>query len=75
MLNDHPTQAYNLGYWDKQVYHYICHEPGEAYFGLGRCAGDMNRTHQRYEVRNIDAMGCNARATDPLYKHISFYVT
>jgi alpha-glucosidase len=48
---------------------------GEMYFGLGERAGTLNRAHQRYEMRNIDAMGYNAIHTDPLYKHIPFYVT
>jgi alpha-glucosidase len=75
VLADRATQAYNFGYWDEQVYHYVRREPGEMYFGLGERAGDMNRAHQRYEMRNIDAMGYSARTTDPLYKHIPFYVT
>ncbi|CAJ0808595.1 Alpha-xylosidase XylQ [Ralstonia wenshanensis] len=75
VMNDRPTQAYNFGYWDEQVYHYVRREPGEMYFGLGERAGDMNRAHQRYEMRNIDAMGYSARTTDPLYKHIPFYLT
>ena len=75
VLNDRATQAYNFGYWDQQVYHYVRREPGEMYFGLGERAGDMNRAQQRYEMRNIDAMGYSARTTDPLYKHIPFYVT
>ncbi|ANH72862.1 glycosyl hydrolases 31 family protein [Ralstonia insidiosa] len=75
VLHDRSTQAYNFGYWDEQVYHYVRREPGEMYFGLGERAGELNRAHQRYEMRNIDAMGYSARTTDPLYKHIPFYVT
>ena len=30
---------------------------------------------QSYRMTNIDAMGYNARTTDPLYKHIPFYLT
>ncbi|WP_104656575.1 TIM-barrel domain-containing protein [Ralstonia insidiosa] len=75
VLHDRATQAYNFGYWDEQVYHYVRREPGEMYFGLGERAGELNRAHQRYEMRNIDAMGYSARTTDPLYKHIPFYVT
>ncbi|WP_316681927.1 glycoside hydrolase family 31 protein [Ralstonia flaminis] len=75
VLHDRATQAYNFGYWDDQVYHYVRREPGEMYFGLGERAGELNRAHQRYEMRNIDAMGYSARTTDPLYKHIPFYVT
>ena len=72
---DRQTQAYNFGYWDHRVRHYLRREPGEQYFGLGERAGPLNRAGQRYEMRNIDAMGYSARATDPLYKHIPFVIT
>ncbi len=45
------------------------------YFGLGERAGLMNRAGRRYRLTNIDAMGYNARTSDPLYKHIPFYLT
>lgn len=75
VLEDRPTQAYNFGYWDEQVYHYLRRRPDERYYGLGERAGEMNRAGQSYEMRNIDAMGYSARSTDPLYKHIPFYIT
>ncbi|MBV8624561.1 MAG: glycoside hydrolase family 31 protein [Herbaspirillum sp.] len=75
VLADRPTQAYNFGYWDQQVYHYLRRQSDEMYFGLGERAGEMNRAGQSYEMRNIDAMGYSARTTDPLYKHIPFYIT
>ena len=72
---DRQTQAYNFGYWDDQVHHYLHRDPGEAYFGHGERAGELNRAGRRYEMRNIDAMGYSARTTDPLYKHIPFVIT
>jgi alpha-glucosidase len=75
VLADRRTQAYNLGYWDARVYHYVRREAGEMYLGLGERAGSLNRARQRYEMRNIDAMGYDAAHTDPLYKHIPFYLT
>ena len=75
VASDRPTQAYNFGWWDKRVYHYLRRERSEKYFGLGERAGEMNRAGQRYRLTNIDAMGYNARASDPLYKHIPFYIT
>jgi alpha-glucosidase len=72
---DRPTQAYNFGWWDERVYHYLRRGKGEKYFGLGERAGDMNRAGQRYRLINVDAMGYNARTSDPLYKHIPFYIT
>ncbi len=72
---DRSTQSYNFGWWDEKVYHYLQRERGEAYFGLGERAGDANRAGQRYRMCNLDPMGYSARSTDPLYKHIPFYIT
>ncbi|RDJ98950.1 TIM-barrel domain-containing protein [Paraburkholderia lacunae] len=75
VMSDRKTQAYNFGWWDARVYHYIERRRGEMYVGLGERAGSLDRANQSYEMRNIDAMGYSARTTDPLYKHIPFYVT
>ncbi|HMC44046.1 MAG TPA: TIM-barrel domain-containing protein, partial [Caballeronia sp.] len=75
VLSDRRTQAYNFGWWDSRVYHYVERQRGELYIGLGERAGSLDRANQSYEMRNIDAMGYSARTTDPLYKHIPFYVT
>ena len=75
VAEDRPTQAYNFGCWDKAVYHYLSREHDELYFGLGERAGAANRAGQSYQMKNIDAMGYDARSTDPLYKHIPFYLT
>ena len=73
VASDRPTQAYNFGWWDKRVYHYLRRERSEKYFGLGERAGEMNRAGQRYRLTNIDAMGYNARASDPLQAHSILY--
>ncbi|KXV16869.1 alpha-glucosidase [Caballeronia megalochromosomata] len=75
VMNDRKTQAYNFGWWDERVYHYVERKPDEMYVGLGERAGSLDRANQSYEMRNVDAMGYSARTTDPLYKHIPFYVT
>lgn len=75
VLNDRRTQAYNFGWWDSRVYHYVERRPGEMIVGLGERAGALDRSDQSFEMRNMDAMGYSARTTDPLYKHIPFYVT
>ena len=72
---DRATQSYNFGWWDDRVYHYLKREPDEMYFGLGERAGDTNRAGKSYRLTNVDAMGYSARTTDPLYKHIPFYLT
>jgi alpha-glucosidase len=72
---DRSTQSYNFGWWDDGVYHYLKREADEMYFGLGERSGATNRAGQSYRMTNIDAMGYNARTSDPLYKHIPFYLT
>jgi alpha-glucosidase len=72
---DRPTQAYNWGYWDEKIYHYLRREPGERYYGLGERSGEMDRSERRFRLTNVDAMGYDARSSDPLYKHLPVYIT
>ncbi len=74
-LQDRPTQAYNLGYWDDNIYHYVCRQEGDMYFGCGEKTGHMNKYGKRYTMNNLDPMGYDASCTDPLYKHYPFYIT
>lgn len=75
VASDRPTQAYNFGWWDDKVYHYLARQRGEMYFGLGERSGEIDRAGRRFRMCNVDAMGYNARSSDPLYKHIPFYIT
>ncbi len=75
VARDRPTQAYNWGYWDGRIYHYLRREPGERYLGLGERTGDMDRAGRRFRLTNLDAMGYDARTSDPLYKHLPVYIT
>lgn len=74
VMRDRPTQAYDFGWWDGRVRHYLRREPGEAYLGLGERSGAMDRAGRRFRLSNLDAMGYSARTTDPLYKHIPFHL-
>ncbi|MEI9886207.1 MAG: glycoside hydrolase family 31 protein [Rhizomicrobium sp.] len=75
LLRDRPTQAYNFGWWDEKVRHYLVRDPGERYFGLGERSGEMDRAGRRFRMCNVDALSYSAKTSDPLYKHIPFYVT
>ena len=75
VLKDRPTQAYNFGWWDEKVHHYLVRDPAERYFGLGERSGETNRAGRSFRMSNVDAMGYDARNSDPLYKHIPFYIT
>jgi alpha-glucosidase len=72
MAADRPTQAYNFGWWDGDVRHYLARQPGERYYGLGERAGGMDRAGRRFRLTNLDCMGYDAEATDPLYKSIPY---
>jgi len=76
IANDRKTQSYNfyqrLG---EGVYHYLERDRGDYYYGLGEKSGPLNKIGKRYRMMTIDAMGYDAEHTDPLYKHIPFYLT
>jgi alpha-glucosidase len=72
---DRPTQAYDFGWWDGRIYHYLARDPEELYFGLGERSGGQNRAGRRLRMRNMDALGYSARTSDPLYKHFPFTIT
>jgi hypothetical protein len=69
---DRPTQAYNFGWWDDGVYHYVTRQSGERYYALGEKAGAMDRAGRRFRLTNLDPMGYDAGANDPLYKSIPY---
>ncbi|MED4130603.1 glycoside hydrolase family 31 protein [Shouchella miscanthi] len=74
--SDRMTQAYNFkGELGKSLKHYLKRDISEHYFGLGERTGELNRHHGRFRNLTIDAMGYDAQYSDPLYKHIPFYIT
>jgi alpha-glucosidase len=75
IARDRPTQAYNFGWWGEGVRHYLVRDPAEQYFGLGEKTGELDRAGRRFRMSNVDAMGYDALTSDPLYKHIPFYIT
>ncbi|MYL49279.1 DUF5110 domain-containing protein [Halobacillus litoralis] len=75
VAGDRKTQSYNFeNQLGEGVFHYMERDQEDRYYGLGEKSGDMNRHHKRYQMRTIDAMGYDAERTDPLYKHIPFYI-
>jgi alpha-glucosidase len=72
---DRPTQAYDFGWWAGAPSHYLARSPGERYYGLGERSGAMDRAGRRFRLSNLDALGYDAERSDPLYKHIPFYIT
>ncbi len=68
-------RAYVYDRAGKAIWHYMEHRPDEHYYGLGERAGELDKAGTRMRMRNLDALGYNARTTDPLYKHFPFYIT
>ncbi|PJG84152.1 TIM-barrel domain-containing protein [Caviibacterium pharyngocola] len=75
LAQDRKTGAYLFALDNTKVSHFLIRKPNEDYYGLGEKAGNLNLKGHRFEMRNLDAMGYNAETTDPLYKHIPFYIT
>lgn len=75
LAQDRPTGAYLLGRRGPALAHFLRRHPRESVYGLGEKTGPLDRTGRRFEMRNLDAMGYDARHTDPLYKHIPFTIT
>ncbi|GAB4551775.1 MAG: glycoside hydrolase family 31 protein [Anaerolineae bacterium] len=47
----------------------------EHYYGFGEKSGTLDKHSRRLRMRNTDAFGYNAEFSDPLYKHLPFYIT
>ncbi len=75
IARDRFTQAYDFGWWDGRVRHYLARPDEEKFFGLGEVSGPMDRVGRRIRLSSTDALGYSARTSDPLYKHIPFYTT
>ncbi|MGG2196353.1 TIM-barrel domain-containing protein [Paenibacillus validus] len=61
---------------DKQgrLYHYSCMNDEDYFYGFGEKAGALNKKKRRMRMHNVDTLGYDSEHTDPLYKHIPFYI-
>ncbi|MFD1066722.1 glycoside hydrolase family 31 protein [Oceanobacillus locisalsi] len=76
VMTDRKTQSYQHQISPNHpTCHYLERDAEDMYFGLGEKSGVADRHGRRFRMNNIDAMGYNAETTDPLYKHIPFYIT
>lgn len=57
-----------------RVYHYSTLEEKDCYYGFGEKTGPLNKAKRRMKMNNIDTLGYDPEQTDPLYKHIPFYI-
>lgn len=74
-FSDRAPLAYNFdGEFGKDAFHYISREKGERIYGLGDKCGKLNKSGNSYRIETTDPMGYNAESTDPLYKHVPFFI-
>jgi len=74
-LRDRATQAYLFDERSRRFAHYLASDAADAYYGFGEKTGDANKRGRSLRMRTSDAMGYDAETSDPLYKHIPFYLT
>ena len=75
LFADRAPLAYNFeNEFGKETCHYITRMQGERIFGLGDKGGKLNKAGRAFRIETTDCMGYDARESDPLYKHIPFYI-
>lgn len=57
-----------------RLYHYSCMDDEDYFYGFGEKAGYLNKKTRRMRMHNVDTIGFDSEYTDPLYKHIPFYI-
>jgi len=57
-----------------RMYHYSAQKPGDGFYGFGEKTGVLNKIKRRLRMSNKDTIGFDPIQTDPLYKHIPFYI-
>ncbi len=72
---DARVRAYAYDRRGQAVFHYLQRHRDEYYYGFGEKAGPLDKSGMRMIMQNVDAFGYNAETSDPLYKHIPFYIT
>lgn len=57
-----------------RLYHYSCMDDNDYFYGFGEKSGYLNKNKRRMRMHNVDTLGYDSELTDPLYKHIPFYI-
>ncbi len=70
---DVPVIAYREDRNGRRI-HTMVNEPEDSFYGLGETTGPLDKRHSRYWLSPRDSLGYDAERTDPLYKHIPFWL-
>ena len=75
LFSDRAPLAYNLeNEFGSGAFHFVSREEGERIYGVGDKGGSLDKSGRAFRIESTDCMGYNAETTDPLYKHIPFYI-
>lgn len=75
LFADRAPLAYNFeNEFGKGCYHYVTRAENEKVFGLGDKGGLLNKAGRAFRIETTDCMGYDASESDPLYKHVPFYI-
>ena len=75
LFADRAPLAYNFeDEFGKGVFHYVTREKDEKIYGLGDKSGALNKAGRSFKIDTSDSMGYDGENSDPLYKHVPFYI-
>ncbi len=75
LFADRAPLAYNLNHeFGTGAVHYVSREENERIYGVGDKGGSLNKYGRSFRIETTDCMGYDASSSDPLYKHIPFYI-
>ena len=75
LYRDRDGLAYNFaGELGDGSAHYTRREEGQRIYGLGDKGGSVDKSGRSFALWTVDAMGFKAKSSDPLYKHVPFYI-
>ena len=71
---DRPTYSYQWRERDGSIRHYMARGPADRYYGFGDKTGPLDKHGRRLRTVALDALGYDAKTSDPLYKHWPFMI-
>lgn len=75
IYGDRSGLAYNFdGELGDGAVHFTRREEDQRIYGLGDKCGSVNKNGRSFELGATDSMGFRAKSSDPLYKHVPFYI-
>lgn len=75
LFADREPLAYNFDHeFGSDTFHYTTRQEGQRIFGLGDKGGVLNKSGGAFRIETTDCMGYDAEKSDPLYKHVPFYI-